>query len=102
MALKSFPENYNTVSPQVRKLKERYGPGFLTTAEVAQQIGRSAYTVQRWRLDGVLLPSHSVQAGKVTIWLYDKATVREAVRLTRMLKPGRPRKNPVKKAGKTK
>lgn len=82
------PTTYPNPSPQVRKIKTSF-PGYLTTAEVARLIGRTRFTVQRWRLEGILLPSHQHTMGKIVVWLYDDATVREALALSRTLKPGR-------------
>jgi hypothetical protein len=78
---------YST-SPQVRQVKEKF-PDDLTTRELARHLGRTQDTVQRWRIAGVLEPSHYVESGKVRIWLYDKASVRKAERLVKTLKPGR-------------
>lgn len=82
---------YANPSPQMRFIKTSF-PKYLTTAEVADLIGRTPFTVQRWRLEGILQPSHQHQMGKTTVWLYDDKTVREAIELSRTLKPGRKRK----------
>ena len=74
-------------SPQTRLLHEHY-PGLLTTSQVAAAIGRPKVTVERWRRSDILHPTLKVMSGKVPVYLFDAAALRQARFLSKSLKPG--------------
>jgi hypothetical protein len=66
-------------------------PARYTTSQAADQVGRSADTIKRWRDIGQYQPSDSAQFGKLIVPLYTRADIVIMRRLSRQLKPG-PRK----------
>lgn len=58
-------------------------PEFFTTQEVAAIVRRSKETIERWRWEGILVPTHSTQIGKISVWLYTEEEVDKARQLAR-------------------
>jgi hypothetical protein len=81
----------DVTSPQTRLIEEKY-PGYLTTAQVAELVGRSKGIIERWRKTGRLVPNKTVQMGATTVYLYDATEFSEAQYLARTVRAGRPPK----------
>ena len=60
-----------------------------TRVAAAYLVGRSVDTLKRWHKHGIAVPSESMQAGKLRVWLYtdeDVLTLRDVAKRQR---PGR-------------
>lgn len=75
-------------SPETILMRRLY-PDCFITSEVAERIGKSQSTVERWRKEGLLEPSRSHQAGSKTIWLYTQEDVEQGKELAQSITPGR-------------
>lgn len=64
-------------------------PPRFTTKQAADAIGRSTYTVQRWRRDGTFVPSDGMWFGDVFVYLYTKADLRKMSKVAATQRPGR-------------
>lgn len=67
--------------------------GTVTASGAAYLINRSTDTVRRWHRKGLCVPSQSMQAGQLTVWLYTMDDIKRLREVARTQKPGRKRKD---------
>ena len=60
-----------------------------TRAGAAYMVSRSTDTLKRWHRSGLCVPSQSMQAGQLTVWLYTNDDIRKLREVARRQKPGR-------------
>ncbi len=62
---------------------------YYTRSRAAYQVNRSTDTLKRWHKNGLCIPSASMQAGKLTVWLYSDDDIKRLREVARNQKPGR-------------
>jgi DNA-binding transcriptional MerR regulator len=60
-----------------------------TRVAAAYLVGRSVDTLKRWHKQGLCVPSQSMQAGKLRVWLYTDDDMMKLREVARKQKPGR-------------
>ena len=60
-----------------------------TRVAAAYLVGRSVDTLKRWHKQGLCVPSASMQAGKLRVWLYTDEDMLKLREVARRQKPGR-------------
>lgn len=68
------------------------GETYITTSELAEAVGVSRGTIQRWVKTGKLQPAQVITRGKWTAYLFTRSSVPQAEGVRRSQHPGRPRK----------
>lgn len=76
------------IAAQVR----RQFPHHYTTAEVARLANRSVDTIRRWRREGQVVPSDSVEVGELTVHLYTQSDLDRLIDFGSKQRPGRKKK----------
>ncbi len=77
------------ISDKVRRMS----PTRYTVNEAAARVGRSPDTLRRWRLDGTYMPSDTMQAGSLTVYLYTDQDLENLKRIAKKKRPGRKKKD---------
>lgn len=65
---------------------------YYTRSRAARKINRSPDTLKRWHKAGLCVPSSSMKAGQLTVWLYSDEDIKQLREVARLQKPGRKRK----------
>lgn len=60
-----------------------------TRVAAAYLVGRSVDTLKRWQKQGLVVPSQSMQAGKLRVWLYTDDDMMKLRDVAKRQKPGR-------------
>lgn len=68
----------------LRFVVRRTHPDLYSTQDVADWVGRSKDTIERWRREGILVPSRYMKVGRMKVWLYTEEDVHQARALARM------------------
>ena len=63
--------------------------GTVTTATAAFLVNRSVDTLRRWHKKGEFVPSSSMQAGQLTVFLYTDEDIQKLKEFARRQRPGR-------------
>lgn len=61
----------------------------VTASGAAYLVNRSPDTIRRWHRKGICVPSQSMQAGQLTVWLYTQDDIKKLREVARQQKPGR-------------
>lgn len=60
-----------------------------TRSRAAYLVNRSPDTLKRWHRMGICVPSSSMQAGKLKVWLYSEDDIKRLKEVAQKQKPGR-------------
>ena len=60
-----------------------------TRVAAAYLVGRSVDTLKRWHKQGLVVPSESMQAGKLRVWLYTDDDMMKLRDIAKRQRPGR-------------
>jgi len=60
-----------------------------TASGAAYLVNRSPDTVRRWHRQGLCVPSKSMKAGQLTVWLYTLDDIKKLREVARTQRPGR-------------
>lgn len=63
-----------------------------TRKQAAHLVGRSVDTLKRWQKIGACVPSESMKAGSITVWLYTDEDIRKLIERAKTQRPGRKKK----------
>lgn len=63
-----------------------------TRSRAAYLVNRSPDTLKRWHRTGICIPSDSMQAGKLKVWLYTDDDIKRLKETALTQKPGRKKK----------
>lgn len=61
----------------------------VTASGAAYLVNRSVDTIRRWHRKGLCVPSQSMKAGQLTVWLYTPEDIKKLRDVARQQKPGR-------------
>lgn len=67
--------------------------GAYTRSQASKMIGRSVDTLKRWHKTGLVIPSTSLQAGQLKVWLYTDSDIPKLIHASQTQRPGRKPKN---------
>lgn len=81
-----------TGSDGIKSMIRRMTPTRYTVKEAAALVGRSPDTLVRWRKNGRFMPSDTIKAGQLTVYLYSDKDVELMRHIARNTKAGRPSK----------